>query len=518
MSKTNNALEAFKKYYLGETNKEYNENDTLENNLKNSGLSGSSLDYMKKKARAYLTASDSETTLQKNYDFTLAGIERQREIAQQLKEQQEKDIDATAMRQASGAAVNYDRLLRYLPELQKQSGVGNLGVGSSAYTNAYAAYNDALSASAQNASESKENLLQRYLETQEAIEQAKREAQIKYNNEQSNVRNSLSDYLSTTEEQERATRLQEEAEKKATNENVKASAVAQIMSQYMNENGQYTKEGVDRAVQYVRNWLKDENEANDIINQIFSENIASFDDDAKRAYDANYKNKTSNTDFERKSSYTLRFGDEYIGVTTTKNAKKYSEWMGNEEVLKAINESQNGDIVAVVDGDGKTTLYLVDDKDKSDTESRLIELETSDEKNLQALAEKTGNIKYAYINGAEQTDEADPPYTLTHSVRPHVNKDYERKSTYTLTAKDGAEQEIKTSAIAFGYNELDNSLKKAISEGGNGDLILDGNIVYLIDDKTTSKKIEKSRLIQLDKVNEKIREFARKYGIVVERE
>ena len=134
------ARDELNKYYLLKTGKKYDFDVTLDENINKSGLSGGEADSLRNRTRAYLNAYQQGAAIDNNFQDSTDAINRRMENAEALKQQQEKEIDNVAMREASVAGANYERLKKYLPELNIQSGKANLGVGSSAYTDAYSAH------------------------------------------------------------------------------------------------------------------------------------------------------------------------------------------------------------------------------------------------------------------------------------------------------------------------------------------------------------------------------------------
>ena len=378
MIKTYDAKERLKKYYQSASGKQYDFGSDLDTNVGQSGVTGSKLEELKAKTRAYLNAYDAYNLADSNYDAALKSIETRQQNIAGLRDAQLAENDKTAMRQASVAGANYELLKRYLPEYNAQSGTGNLGVGSGARTDAYAAYMSALSESASSAADRKSNVMQNYLSDSNNLDEEKMNA----------AREKLSAYGVANKELSSALASADDAATvKVTEQNTAVMDKAlSLMATGANEDGTYTKDSVDKAFKYVKEFATDETAAADIIKQLKAETIDNYDMTAKAQYDDDPNNDSiwgrldDGVDMERKSKYSLNFDGKRVDIETSKAAINYSKL--GVGVQKLVDNAQNGDLIMI-----DKRIYVVDDKGKKDTEPRIIELQNYS-KQLREYAEK----------------------------------------------------------------------------------------------------------------------------------
>ena len=378
MIKTYDAKERLKKYYQSASGKQYDFGSDLDTNVGQSGVTGSKLEELKAKTRAYLNAYDAYNLADSNYDAALKSIETRQQNIAGLRDAQLAENDKTAMRQASVAGANYELLKRYLPEYNAQSGTGNLGVGSGAHTDAYAAYMSALSESASSAADRKSNVMQNYLSDSNNLDEEKMNA----------AREKLSAYGVANKELSSALASADDAATvKVTEQNTAVMDKAlSLMATGANEDGTYTKDSVDKAFKYVKEFATDETAAADIIKQLKAETIDNYDMTAKAQYDDDPNNDSiwgrldDGVDMERKSKYSLNFDGKRVDIETSKAAINYSKL--GVGVQKLVDNAQNGDLIMI-----DKRIYVVDDKGKKDTEPRIIELQNYS-KQLREYAEK----------------------------------------------------------------------------------------------------------------------------------
>lgn len=391
MIKTYDAKERLKKYYQSASGKQYDFGSDLDTNVGQSGVTGSKLEELKAKTRAYLNAYDAYNLADSNYDAALKSIETRQQNIAGLRDAQLAENDKTAMRQASVAGANYELLKRYLPEYNAQSGTGNLGVGSGAHTDAYAAYMSALSESASSAADRKSNVMQNYLSDSNNLDEEKMNA----------AREKLSAYGVANKELSSALASADDAATvKVTEQNTAVMDKAlSLMATGANEDGTYTKDSVDKAFKYVKEFATDETAAADIIKQLKAETIDNYDMTAKYAYDDDPNNDNmwgrldEGVDIERNSKYNLNFGDESIEIKTSGNAIEYDKM--TDEAKNLIKTLQNGDVVSVSDHAG-TYYFVVDDMLRDDVKPRFVSLllnGSENQKKLEKYAIKLGNKK-----------------------------------------------------------------------------------------------------------------------------
>ena len=388
MQSSNDVREKLKKYYQSASGKAYDFGSDLYTNAKNSGVSGTKLEELKTKTRAHLNAYGAYEAADGNYDAALKSIENRRQNATELRDAQNAEADKIAMRQASVAGSNYELLKRYLPEYNAQSGKGNLGVGSGAYTDAYAAYMSALSESASSAADAKANVLQNYITAKSGLEQEIAEAQ----------QNKLSAYATADRELSEALAAADEATNakyREQNTSVKDYAL-NLMSYGANEDGTYAKASVDKAFNYVKEFATDETSAEEIIKQLKAETINNYDTEAmleygdeeyKAAYKAKWGRLGEGVDMERGNEYSLDFDGESTTVKLAKKSIKYDDLPTG--LKQQINNLSNGDIVVLERG-GLKGYYVVDDIGRTDVRPRIVEIRSWDNNFVEIMN------KYAY--------------------------------------------------------------------------------------------------------------------------
>ncbi len=368
MSNVNDVKNKLKKYYQNASGKQYDFDTDFDANINQSGVRGSKLEELKAKTRAYLTASDAYGAADSNYDATVKGIEERRSGIEGLRDSQLAENNKIAMRQASVAGSNYELLKRYLPEYNAQAGMGNLGAGSGAHTDAYAAYMSALSESASNAADRKTSVMQNYISNADELNREKTNAE----------REKLSAYGAANKELSSALNVADDAATaRAAEQNtaVKDKALS-LMAYGANEDGTYRKESIEKAFKYIKDFATDETSADEIIKQLTAETLDNYESGAKEKYDDDPSNDNiwgrlkEGVDMERKKKYSLYFDGEKVDIETSSSAIDYSKL--SSEAQKVIDEAQNGDLVKI-----DQRIYVVDDKGRADTDPRLILLQNN---------------------------------------------------------------------------------------------------------------------------------------------
>ncbi len=387
MQTVKDAREKLKKYYQNASGKAYDFGSDVYTNANNSGMSGTKLEELKSKTRAHLNAYGAYETADKSYDAAMKDIETRRQNATQLRDLQNAETDKTAMRQASVAGSNYELLKRYLPEYNAQSGKGNLGVGSSSYTDAYAAYMAALSESASTAADRKANVLQNYVSAQSDLEREKADATKNKLAAYETADRELSDALASADESLVAKNLEQ-------NNAVKEKALA-IMANKTNEDGTYTKESVDKAFNYIKEFSTDEVSADEMIKQLKAETIDNYADEAmleygddayKSAYKAKWGRLEEGVDMQKMGRYNINFDNgESVKVKLSALTVPYDEM--SSSMASRISGMKNGDIVV-----SQGYYYVVDDLGRDDTKPRLIRINLG----YTNRKEKALMDKYAY--------------------------------------------------------------------------------------------------------------------------